>query len=203
MTLATQLDLEQFLQADFQNDPDAVVALLLGFADAVVAAETGRDSFDEVSETVTLDGRGDRVLFLPEPPVTAVASVTEDGTALVDGTDFWWTSDGQLHRGSPTSSWDLSWSPARRNVVVDYTHGYATIPDGLVKVAVGIAGRLFQASAAWANSEVGADGIRRISLDGSDTVEFTDAVSDISVGSRDLPPLDRTILGRFTSGYFV
>lgn len=199
MAYSTQADLEKWLQIDFTVEPEPVVTLLLAYAEAVIDNYTDRTFHAVAGDSVTLDGRGDRILFLPQWPVTAVGSVVEDGVALAAGTDFYWYADGRLVRGSPDVGYpNMRWSRADQSVVVTYDHGYATIPPEIELVSTRIAGRMFQASAAYAaaagSSSSGA--VRSISLDGSDRVEFASAVADISTGLSDLDSIDRTILSR-------
>jgi hypothetical protein len=75
-------------------------------------------------------------LVLPAPPITAVTAVSQvnlDGTltALTEGTDWIWDGDAITF---------ASLTVARAEVT--YTHGYATVPDGLVELVCQIANRL-------------------------------------------------------------
>lgn len=80
-----------------------------------------------VADVVTLQGAGTRALTLPELPVTAVTSITDDGDAVTDYTvdDYgliWRTSPGYWYSGRP--------------YVVTYTHGYlADEVPAILKVA--------------------------------------------------------------------
>lgn len=194
MALSTQLQLEQTFQIQFGANPEPVVDLLLEHAQAVIETELDRTIELQSGITETLDGDKAGILFLKHWPVTAVNSLTEDGVALVAGTDYVWYDDGRLVRGS--DSVDLLWTWKRQSVVVDYDAGYAVVPSDLTYVSTMIAGRIFQASAAYANAPKTSSGVRRISLDGSDSVEFTDAVSDISATIGDLRPIELRLLGR-------
>jgi hypothetical protein len=104
--------------------------LLAEIATAIVQGETGRPAqrlVEVVDDTATLTGTTDRWLDLPQRPVTAVASVTLDGVALVAGAagsggatyrlrgDRLWRGDGwQTYVGEPSE------------VEIVYSHGYAT-----------------------------------------------------------------------------
>lgn len=197
MALSTQASLEKWLQADFTNEPEPVVTQLLDYAEAVIESYCDRTFAVVAGASVTLDGRGDETLFLPQWPVTAVNSLTEDGDALVEDEDFFWYPDGRLLRGDPTSTFTLRWSRARKNVVVNYDHGYATIPKTLNLVSDELAGQMFKQSAAWANAPVNASGVRSIALSGSDTIQFADAVSDPNAGVEALTNLQTTLLSKY------
>jgi hypothetical protein len=82
------------------------------------------------SETVTLDGNGKESLLLPAAPVTAVASVTLDGEALVYDSDYRWSGDGFLRRVG------ASWPDKLRCVEVVYSHGYTQIPEDIDEVVL-------------------------------------------------------------------
>lgn len=87
-----------------------------------------------LSETVTLDGPGGQTLLLPSLHVTAVSSVTADGTLLVADTDYTWSQVGVLTRV------DGCWPWTTGSVVVAFTHGYDEAPD-LAKVILARASR--------------------------------------------------------------
>lgn len=80
-------------------------------------------------------------LFLPQLPVTAVASVVLNGRTLVQDTDYSWDPPtGILQR---LNGW---WDSAAlvNTVVVTYSHGYATVPDDVKDICMDLAGLGFQ-----------------------------------------------------------
>lgn len=197
MPLSTVPDLEKFLQVDITDDADAAVLLLIDFADSVITSYCDRRFEPETSVVEVLDGLGDEVLFLSQWPVTAINSLSEDGSTLVEDTDWFFYEDGRLLRGSPEAIDRLKWSRARKNVVVDYDHGFASIPSELQLVSTRLASTMFQAGEAYANAPVGSTGIKSISLDGSDTVEYNSMVGDVAGAIDDLDKIETTLL----SGY--
>lgn len=135
--LATLGDLTAVLQrtpADLDEQADMEAALAR--ASAYVRRYT-RQHIEQVSETITLDGVHGQWLFLPQRPVTAVASVVVDGTTLVADDDYRWSADGTLYRVAAT------WAAYPRGISVTYTHGYATIPEDVVGVTATLAARQF------------------------------------------------------------
>lgn len=122
--LASPTDLASFLQQDL----DASTAnLLINCATAVVQEAAGQRIVQVVNDPLTIMGTTDSWLAIPQIPVTAVASVTLDGTTLtasaagVDadayrrhGNRLWRTNGWQTYIGEPST------------VVVTCTHGYQT-----------------------------------------------------------------------------
>jgi hypothetical protein len=84
--LATPSDLASFLQSDLDS---ATATLLVECATAVVqAAAGGQRIVQVVGETATILGTTESWLDLPQLPVTAVTSVSLDGTVLTLNTDY-------------------------------------------------------------------------------------------------------------------
>jgi hypothetical protein len=84
-----------------------------------------------VTDTITVDGTGTRVVALPSLHVTDVDRVTERGASV----DVEWNTIGLLrHPHRWTSRW--------RAIEVTFTHGYAEVPADLVKVVAEAALRL-------------------------------------------------------------
>jgi hypothetical protein len=84
-----------------------------------------------VRETVTLDGSEGHVLFLPTHRVTAIHSISNDGTAVT--TDDW--SESGMVRG-------VAWSTKFRSIVVDMTHGHDECPADVLRVVAALAKRV-------------------------------------------------------------
>lgn len=83
------------------------------------------------------------LIFLPELPVTAVASVVVDGVTLVPNVDYTWDgATGILRR---LNGWWDSGAPVT-TVVVTYSHGYGAVPDDVKGVCLALAGRLYQSA---------------------------------------------------------
>lgn len=78
----------------------------------------------QVTETVTLDGPGGSLLFLPTLRLVDLTSVSSDGTAVSEPE---WSESGMVRASS--------WSSKYRSVTVTMTHGYEEWPAELVTVA--------------------------------------------------------------------
>jgi len=117
-----------------------------------------------VGETIILDCIGGTKIFLPELPVTGVASVTEDGDLLVVDDDYKLGEHGILHRI------DAYWVVGVQIIEVEYSHGYAVIPDDIVSIATRAASRAYQAGLR-AEEMSGISGVTALSL-GDYSVSF-------------------------------
>lgn len=124
--LATPGDLASLLQKDLDT---ASATLAIEVCTAVVqAAADGQRILQVVADTVVIDldgGYCDPYLWLPQRPVTAVASATIGATAVTDYSVQ--LSRGRLWRSAGWQSPSYSyWSITPSTVTVVYTHGYAT-----------------------------------------------------------------------------
>lgn len=134
--LASAVELRLFLELDETELPDDRAELILSVVSGLVRDEA-HQLFDQVeTDEVVLDGTGTDVILLPQLPVADVASVEENGTALVDGTDYDWSTNGVLRRLNG------SWVRRARYYTVVYSHGYANPPDGLKGIVLRVAARV-------------------------------------------------------------
>lgn len=107
---------------------DIALSALIVQASGVVTEITGRVwAQEEVSEKFYLDwGENVPSLLLERRPVSAIASITENGSVLVEDVDY--VVDyrrGMVHRING-SVWTFSNNPS---VVIQYTGGYALLDD--------------------------------------------------------------------------
>lgn len=148
MTFITRDDLSDYLGRDVSTDDGALLAV--DAACEIVRTITEQD-FDDVTETISVDGTGSDTILLPQRPVSNVGTVTVNGGTLTSD-DYGYTTDGRLIRTNGTasfSSWGRSclpsayWTPGRQNISVTYEHGYAgTVPADIRMVALMIAYRI-------------------------------------------------------------
>lgn len=84
-----------------------------------------------------IDSVGNKTLPVAHYPIVSITSVSEDGTALIDGTDFESTEmekkAGLLARLSAGKS--VAWARGTRIVEATYTHGYSSVPDDIQQAA--------------------------------------------------------------------
>lgn len=115
--------------ASFDTDR---AAFLLERASDSVRDDVGQRIDFTADDVCELTGNGERVLVLPELPVTAVGAVTVDGTAV---TDWTWRRSGVLRRWA-------GW-PFDSAVAVTYSHGYQVIPAVAHDVTITAAARAY------------------------------------------------------------
>lgn len=107
---------------------DDALRLLIAAATSIVEDMVGPVLVRTV--TVTRSGAGSQAIALDTYP-SAVASVTENGATLTEGTDFCWDEYGLLWRGS--SQMSARWSGAApRNVAVTYTVGAQAVEPAVI-----------------------------------------------------------------------
>ena len=113
--------------------PTAVHTVMLAVASSIVRGAAASPILSTTS-TVTLWGLDQDVwLSLPGQPVTAVSSVTRDGTVLTADDDYKLV-DGRLWGSTP---WGTGYEPLE--VVVTMTHGLATVPAHIVQIVCDLA----------------------------------------------------------------
>jgi hypothetical protein len=124
--LASLQDLADALQIPLADLPTGTGTLLLEAGTAVVQEAAGGQRILQVTgATLTTTGNTDSWLDLPQIPVTAIGTVTLDGTALTVGIEptnyrrignrLWRTDGWQTYVGQPSDV-----------VATGVTHGYAT-----------------------------------------------------------------------------
>lgn len=144
--LATVAELRTFLDDPTLDEERA--GLFLRIASGEVRGYTGQ-LFDYVEDdTAILNGRGTKVLLLPELPVLAVTELLEayatGDEAAIDGPladkPVWeWDEDGIIERIDGGV-----FRRRRRWYRVIYDHGYETVPDEVKSVVLRAAGRAFE-----------------------------------------------------------
>lgn len=134
--LANVPDLEARLQRSVTS---SAAILALDGASAQIRDDVGWSITAETGVSLTLDGTGERSLWLPTLYLTDVVSVVEDGVPLTVVDDFDWTSYGRLIRVGGC------WPDKPRSVVVTIDHGYPADSPKVVKprdICLSLAGRM-------------------------------------------------------------
>ncbi len=207
MTLAVQADVEKFLQVDVTAEPSDVTVMLLENASGLVEVFVGRD-LEEATRTEDYDLPDGSVLVLRNAPVTAITTVTLNtpGTVLVADTDFVLKAKaGQLIRTTADRRpirWNRSGALVMNEVEVVYDAGYDFTIDPLLERTARVArdtttrivARAFQAAAAYAALPAGADAIKKITLVGSDSVEYRNELTNVASAAIQLTDADKTSL---------
>jgi hypothetical protein len=126
---------------------DTLLSEIIAGQSAAMASYMHRAIVEQTITGERHDGRGTDRLVLREFPVTSVAEVRLDGTAVAAATYELGSDSGLLYRrdGLEAGCFDLG----RRNWQVDYTAGYATVPEDLAEAATR------QAGTVWLSAEPG------------------------------------------------
>lgn len=191
LSITDLVELEQFGQIDVTATNDPAFQLYINAAQALCERWCGQP-FDRTVHTAEVyDGKRDRHLFLKQKPVEVVTTVVEDGTTLVEDTDYLVYLDrGQLTRLAGSAWREWYWTHKRQAIEVTYTAGYEAgqlyePPKDLQWVVATVALRLYKAEAAWASTPAGSAGPRTgISLDGVGSQTFASGDSSGGQGSQ-------------------
>lgn len=136
-----------------RSDLDELVAV----ASVMVENYCGRTFAYQSAIVDYLDGTGTPRIWIRRPPIVAIASVTQNGSTLAEGSDF--VADdcmGRLTRGDGRTDPDRSglvWCSGTRNVVVTYNGGYEEIPSPVKMATALVAHGIVNASGAPFQSE--------------------------------------------------
>ena len=140
-----------------------------------ICRAVAEQEFNAGTATCSFDGTNSDVIVLPQRPVTNAGSVFVNGTAE---TDFEFTGDGMLFRGTSGVNPRPVWPAGRQNVQVTYEYGYTEVPRDVRMVALSIASRLVLQGPA-----------KRESL-GDQSIDYAVASTDLTGG-------EKLILGKY------
>jgi len=151
--LATVDDLATYLGVDEISNEDQA-ELLLDIASSTIRDETGQQLTLVDDDEITMRGSWTRELWLPQRPVTDVASITIDG-ALIAGTAYKWTSEGRVtwypglggRAAFDGPDWQEAghWGGDSVLVGVVYSHGYEEIPANVKGICLELSKRAIRA----------------------------------------------------------
>jgi hypothetical protein len=180
---ATPTELAALLKADVDTT-SATQALT--FATAIVRAFTGQNIEQRtytgvILPIVSIDSTWG--VRLPQRPVTAVSSVAVNGTTYTLGTDYAWNGWAPYIRLAKTTDSTATFQDEPQ-ATVTYTAGYATVPDEVKAVTLGVAVRMYD----------NPTGLRTFSID--DHAE-TFAGGDSEIAGVSLLAPERSILRRY------
>ena len=148
-SFATSDQLAARLKKTFTDADTDQAELLLAGATAKIRSDVGQWISEVVDDVWTTDAPVSRVLWLPQRPVTSVASVTVDGDAATD----WRLRGSRLIRSIPWAD-----GCVESEVVVTYTHGHP-----LESEEMALARDACMALAGWARGN--STGLKQRSID--------------------------------------
>lgn len=132
--LCAATDVQVFLSLAAGQD-DALLGALCTRASAFVQSMLNRKLMT-ATYTDTFSGRGNNRIGLPNYPVTAVASVTVDGTAIPAATGA--LDSGFLFDENLVYLRGYVFARGVRNVVIAYTAGFDTVPADVQQACIEI-----------------------------------------------------------------
>jgi hypothetical protein len=152
--------------ADINGTQDVLLARIVSAASEFFRQQTSRNVYVSAPVTEVRHGRfGQRYITLRESPVTAVASLSIDGTVATVSPDprspgYGFDADGVFLRG-------LSFTDGFSNIAISYTAGYATLPSDVEDAVIDLAATRYQ-------RRTHVDEVSRaLSASGSTTVSFS------------------------------
>lgn len=148
MALYTLEEFASYVQSDVDT---ATATLLRDLATDAIRAATGQ-SLDEAESTLYLVPPDGTELVLPQLPATEPTQVKVNGEVVTD----WFFSTDRLYRASGWQAFDtITGAPLR--VEVTYTHGYATSPPELKRIALQAAARAYRNPAGLRSETIGSE----------------------------------------------
>ena len=136
-TALTTLTRVKYFLGLLTNDENVILNQLIASVSEEIQRWLGRRIILETETNEPVDSIGRNLIALRHRPIYLISSVTENGTALVEDTDFESVGDdkeaGLLARIS--GGYPSTWASGRRVVKVTYVHGYLTVPDELQQAA--------------------------------------------------------------------
>lgn len=174
MALISGTDLATYLQITYSSG-DTALAQAVTLACGLVTGYTGQ-GIESTTYTHTLLINSDQTIRLPQRPVTAVTSVTIDGTVLTSGTDYDW--DGLSYMIALDG-----YTPADDvfTASVVYVAGYASVPADVKAATLSVGAALYN----------GAPGVT------SESIDDYRVSYETSRGAGGLNEYERSILKRY------
>ncbi len=174
MALISGTDLATYLQITYSAG-DTALAQAVTLACGLVTGYTGQ-GIESTTYTHTLLINSDQTIRLPQRPVTAVTSVTIDGTVLTSGTDYDW--DGLSYMIALDG-----YTPADDvfTASVVYVAGYASVPADVKAATLSVGAALYN----------GAPGVT------SESIDDYRVSYETSRGAGGLNEYERSILKRY------
>lgn len=164
MPLYTLQEFADYLEADVNT---ARAELLRDLATDAIKAATGQ-SVDETTSTLLLAAPDGPELLLPQLPAQEPTEVKVDGVVVTD----WTFTVDRLYRPQGWQAWDdVTGAPLR--VEVTYTHGYATAPAEIKRIALQAAARAYQNPGGLRSETIGSETYTYAIETVSNTVQLT------------------------------
>ena len=154
-SLATPSQLGTFMQETIAaDDPSAL--LYLSIASGMVRDALQQQISAVADEVILADPIDGSYVLLPELPISAVTLVeTFDGTAWVTADPTTYAVSKRLGMIAGKPGYGASWPSDPESWRVTYSHGFATVPDAIVGVVLGVAARAYASPVAVDSERIG------------------------------------------------
>lgn len=123
--------------SDADADRDTVLNSIIAGVSKRMQNWMNRNIVQATATDEKVDSIGDYKIQTIHYPIISVSPLTENGTALTEDTHFEMNEEdlerGQIVRISGETP--IAWAKGRRVVKLTYVHGYAAVPDDLVRAA--------------------------------------------------------------------
>jgi hypothetical protein len=132
--LITLVELKPYLKIEASETAfDTLLTSMISEISKLMQNFIGCDVKEATYPNIKVNGSGRSVLDLPNWPITAVSSITEDGVTLAEGTDFDIDPYGDhlIRLDGTTSKGTSKWSKGIKNITVSYTAGFSATPSDL------------------------------------------------------------------------
>ena len=176
--------------ATVDADRDTVLTAMIAGVTRQMQDWMEREIVQGTATNEKISGWYDSEIYTRHYPITNFTALTENGTALVEDTDYESTEgDQEVGRVVRISGgYPVSWSSGTRNIAITYDHGYTAVPDSLVaeatKLVVAKFNETMQSGKGWG-------GLLSQGVAPNDTVTF-----DKEIWTRDTIPVMQRYLRR-------
>lgn len=154
--LADSTDLAARLGIALTSAQTARADALLADASAIVRNYT-RQTISRSISTIPLEPTAEQWLYLPERPVNEIVAVTVGGAALASGN--WQLQNDALFRYDGWAGcYQIANGPVNQpdTIVVEYDHGFDTVPDDIVRIVCKIAAMSYLNPSGYRSASMGA-----------------------------------------------
>lgn len=175
-SLATVAQLASYLQVTLADD-DPTGTLMLSIASGMVRDYLHQALDSVLADVVVLDPINGAYVVLPELPVTGfnqLELLDEDGVTwnVADPTTYTVSTRLGMIAGQPGCG--VFWPSLPGTWRVTYSHGFATLPDSLLGVVLGVAARACNSPAAIDLERIGAYQVKyAVEADGFSAIELS------------------------------
>jgi hypothetical protein len=128
-------DVKHFIGNDATSAEDYTLATMITAVSDAITQILGRNIL-ATDYTTTFDGKGHSKYQFPQYPVTAVSSLSIDGTDIPIRTDLTSTSAAYVFNENFLTLIGTSFTPGIQNCTISYTAGYENVPASIKQACI-------------------------------------------------------------------